>query len=171
MSKYNSEMRQQMLTIETEKKGTGNTYFSAKGGENDFSICKDRVLKVVDIQPVAGEHPHNVVMFDDGHQMSTSRFFTAKGIKWPVGGNRGKLTYLVSALETGKELKVTPESCSSDYIRNAKNQYYVRPENGEASWVDATGDDAPENAVKADTYVFKPVSFPTVELVDMEAED
>ena len=61
------------------------------------------------------------MQFDSGLEMSTSRFFTAKGLRWPVGGNLGKLRYLASALEQGTAIEVVPEKVTVEKDREIKN--------------------------------------------------
>lgn len=168
MSKYNNEIRTAMLANERSKKGTGANFFSSKEDNANYFNNSVGTLKVVGLEPIKGNgdiKDFNVVMFDDGHQMSTSRFFSAKGIKFPVGGNVGKLTYLVSALEMGKELAVTPKSVTSSYIQNGSGQYYV---NG--AWVSGEGKNIPAGAAKTSEYTFENVVFPKIDLIDMEAE-
>ena len=165
MSKYNDEVRKALIENEARKKGTGNVYFSSKeDNENYFGTLAGQKLNIVGVTPVENaDDPsfnHNVVLFDDGHQLSTSRFFAAAGIKWPVGGNTGKINYLMQALEQGKTLSVIPESVKVSYIQKADGTYRV----GE-NWVpaDAKGK-VPQGAATSAKYTFKPVTFPKVEI-------
>lgn len=137
MEKYISDkVLSTIIKNEQEKRGTGSVFFSSKetaedGSENAefFNSFAGQKLRVVGMEPAtftseevkdakgkvtqeARTQNYNVVIFDDGHQMSTSRFFTAKGIHWPVGGNVAKATYIAKAVNSGTALEVIPESVS-----------------------------------------------------------
>lgn len=137
MEKYISDKTlNTILKNEQEKRGTGSVFFSSKektdNGEDNvefFNSYAGSKLRVVGMEPAtftseevkdakgkvtqeARTQNYNVVIFDDGHQMSTSRFFTAKGIHWPVGGNVAKATYIARAINSGTPLEVVPESVS-----------------------------------------------------------
>lgn len=137
MEKYISDkVLNTILKNEQEKRGTGSVFFSSKektdsGEDNEefFNSYAGQKLRVVGMEPAtftseevkdakgkvteeARVQNYNVVIFDDGHQLSTSRFFTAKGLHWPVGGNVAKATYLAKAINSGVAIEVIPESVS-----------------------------------------------------------
>ena len=105
---------------ETAKRSNG-VFFSSKDDSAEyFNNAANTPLTVVGLAPVAAQkedkekgieamNAYNVVLFDDGHQLSTSRFFNARGLKWPVGGNAAKWDYLTAALINGTKITVTPK--------------------------------------------------------------
>ena len=97
---------------EAAKRSNG-TFFSSKSDNDEhFDRCAGSELRIVGVanQPANGDIPSfNVVLFDDGHQLSTSRFFNAKGLKWPVGGNTAKWDYLNACLANDTKVVVTPK--------------------------------------------------------------
>lgn len=183
MKKYfEQEVKDALRATTAASKGTGSNYFSSKS-ENDNFFGKEgvkgtpiRITDYVNIPKVEGSNinAHNVVIFDDGHQMSESRFFSAKGIKWPVGGKQGKCDYLIRALENDVKLTVVPESVSVDYIRYADGGYCVRvgevTQNKKGEMKEITNDKGkketvmtpPANAIQTATYTFAPVTFPEI---------
>ena len=97
---------------EAAKRSNG-TFFSSKSDNDEFfDKAKDVELRIVGVANVPasdGIPTFNVVLFDDGHQLSTSRFFNAKGLKWPVGGNTAKWDYLNACLANDTKIVVTPD--------------------------------------------------------------
>jgi hypothetical protein len=183
MKKYfEQEVKDALRATTAASKGTGSNYFSSKS-ENDNFFGKEGVkgtpIRVTDYVNIpksedSNINAHNVVIFDDGHQMSESRFFSAKGIKWPVGGKQGKCDYLIRALENDVRLTVVPESVSVDYIRYADGGYCVRvgevTQNKKGEMKEITNDKGkketvmtpPANAIQTATYTFAPVTFPEI---------
>jgi len=113
MSKYYD--RKTFLTgrgVESKKRSNGVFFSSKADSEECFDKSAGKELRVVGVAnvPANGDVPSfNVVLFDDGHQMSTSRFFSAKGLKWPVGGNTGKWDYLNACLANDTKIIVIPQ--------------------------------------------------------------
>lgn len=97
---------------EAAKRSNG-TFFSSKSDNDEhFDKSAGQSLRIVGVanQPANGDIPSfNVVLFDDGHQLSTARFFNAKGLKWPVGGNTAKWDYLNACLANDTKVSVTPQ--------------------------------------------------------------
>ena len=183
-SKYfNKETISLMQRTESNRRSSESFFSSKSDNDNFFGSSTGNSLKVVGVEHIkgsAGVGAFNVVKFDDGHQMSTSKFFAAKGLKWPVGGNVAKLNYLCSALETGVEVSVTPEKVESKPMQR-KDGTYVGPKGSDGKTVvlqpielkddkgKPTGQfKAPEGALEAVTYYFVPMEMPEVELVSWE---
>lgn len=123
-SYFNRSAWQVGRKAETSKKNSGNTFFSSKDGVDKFDNFSGQTLKIVGLQTVKGTDDvpdYNVVMFDDGHQLSTSRFFTAKGLKWPVGGNAAKYDYITACLVNGTVVEVTPDKVVIGEEQTIKN--------------------------------------------------
>ena len=103
--------------VESSKRGSGAQYFSSKEGDEFFDKYAGNEITIVGVHSNPSSKmkdgseikAHNVVLFSDGHQMSTTAFYAAKGLRWPVGGNVGKWDYLNAALATGMEISVTPQ--------------------------------------------------------------
>ena len=97
---------------ESAKRSNG-TFFSSKSDNDEhFDKSAGQNLRIVGVAniPATNEVPSfNVVLFDDGHQLSTSRFFNAKGLRWPVGGNTQKWDYINACLANDTKLTVTPQ--------------------------------------------------------------
>ena len=108
------------------KKNSNGTYFSSKSDNDEyFNNSASQNLRIVGVahQEPNGDVPaFNVVLFDDGHQMSTSRFFNAKGLKWPVGGNVAKWDYLNAALANDTKIVVTPQKVVVGEERTITNE-------------------------------------------------
>lgn len=170
MIKYTSEQREAFLECEKNRKGTGASFFSSKEGNDNYFGSQEVVgqrLKVTGIQNVVPEEgstikPFNVVIFDDGHQLSTSRLFSAKGIKWPVGGNVAKMNYLLDTLEEGKkDLICIPKSVESKPLEK-DGKFYA---NGK--WQEGTKEGSgknikvtpPAGTVMLTTYTFENVQW------------
>lgn len=98
---------------ESNKRSNGTFFSSKEDSEEHFNKSAGNELTVVGLAPVSGDKdngidPYNVVLFDDGHQLSTSRFFNARGLKWPVGGNTAKWDYLTACIINGTKITCTP---------------------------------------------------------------
>ena len=105
---------------EAAKRSNG-VFFSSKDDNAEyFNNSAGTELTIVGLAPIPAQKAdekagtpaidaYNVVLFDDGHQLSTSRFFNAKGLKWPVGGNTAKWDYITACLINGVKLSVTPK--------------------------------------------------------------
>ena len=113
MSKYFDKKTLQAGRKAESAKRSNGTFFSSKSDNDEhFDKSAGQNLRIVGVAniPAAGEVPSfNVVLFDDGHQLSTSRFFNAKGLKWPVGGNTQKWDYLNACLANETKIVVTPQ--------------------------------------------------------------
>ena len=102
--------------VESSKRGSGAQYFSSKEGDEHFDKYAGTEITIVGVHSNAASKAqdgseikaHNVVLFSDGHQMSTTAFYAAKGLRWPVGGNVGKWDYLNAALASDVKISVTP---------------------------------------------------------------
>ena len=97
---------------EAAKRSNGSFFSSKEENDECFNKYAGKELQIVGTAnvPARDDIPSfNVVLFDDAHQLSTSRFFNAKGIKWPVGGNVAKWDYLNACIANGTKLVVTPE--------------------------------------------------------------
>ena len=96
---------------ESQKRSNGVFFSSKSDNDEHFDKSAGKELRVVGVAHIpAGDVPaFNVVIFDDGHQLSTSRFFNAKGLKWPVGGNAAKWDYVNACLFNNTKLTVTPQ--------------------------------------------------------------
>lgn len=117
---------------EANKRSNG-VFFSSKDDSAEyFNTSAGTKLTVVGLAPIAAQaedkdkglekiDAYNVVLFDDGHQMSTSRFFTAKGLKWPVGGNAAKWDYLTACLANGTTISVVPKEVIVGAERNTRD--------------------------------------------------
>jgi len=110
---------------EAAKRSNG-TFFSSKSDNDEhFDKSAGQELRIVGVanQPASGDIPSfNVVLFDDGHQLSTARFFNAKGIKWPVGGNTNKWAYLNAAIANDTKIVVTPQKVVVGEERTITNE-------------------------------------------------
>jgi len=97
---------------EAAKRSNGSFFSSKEENDECFNKYAGKELQIVGTAniPARDDIPSfNVVLFDDAHQLSTSRFFNAKGIKWPVGGNIAKWDYINACIANGTKLVVTPE--------------------------------------------------------------
>lgn len=131
---------------ESSKKGTGEHFFSSKNDNENFFNASVGEISIVGLQTLRGDgkeiKPFNVVIFSDGHQLSTSRFFAAKGVKWPVGGSIAKWDYLAAKAAAGSlnSLRVTPVEVKIGEERSTTDGRKFTPV----------------------TYVFEEVEFPTL---------
>lgn len=154
-----------MAKVENERRSS-ESFFSSKEGDNFFGNAKGSALRVVGLEHVKANGDiaaFNVVKFDDGHQMSTSKFFSAKGLKWPVGGNVAKLSYIASALETGVGIEVTPQDVKVTPMQR-RDGSFVGPRD-EKTGKTTTAKDA-KSALQAVTYYFEEQELPAVDMVD-----
>lgn len=164
--------------VEADKRGSGNQFFSTKK-ENENYFKQDGFigseLTVVGLHTLPGRaadpaknvraiKPFNVVLFNDGHQMSTTAFFAARGIKWPVGGNANKYDYLTACLINGNNIKVTP----SDLIEAPLKTSEGKP----AKWVDGvlTECKAAEQEYRY-TYVFEDTELRPTDMSVLDEEE
>ena len=169
MGKYFDKKAYSAMVKSESARRSSESFFSSKEGDNYFGSVTGS-LKIVGIEPVGANgniKAFNVVKFDDGHQMSTSRFFSAKGLRWPVGGNVAKLNYLCSALETGVEIEVQPKDVKSTPMMRRDGTYVgnggsvLQPvEKKEGNKV--VGTEAPAGALMAVTYYFEEQDLPAV---------
>ena len=168
MGKYiDSKSFAAMVKAESERRSS-ESFFSSKEGDNFFGNAKGQPLRVVGLEHVKANgdiRAFNVVKFDDGHQMSTTRFFSAKGLKWPVGGNVAKLGYVASALETGTDIEVTPQDVKVTPMQRRDNTY-VGPRDPKTGKTTIAKD--AKSALQAVTYYFEEQELPTVEMVDFK---
>lgn len=106
---------------EAQKSSNGIFFSSKEDNDEYFNNSKGTTLTVVGLAPIPARaenkeknidamNAYNVVLFDDGHQLSTNRFFNARGLKWPVGGNTAKWDYLTACLINGTKISVVPKS-------------------------------------------------------------
>lgn len=165
MGKYiSSKSYAAMAKAESERRSS-ESFFSSKEGDNFFGNAKGIALRIVGLEHVKANGEigaFNVVKFDDGHQMSTSKFFSARGLKWPVGGNVAKLGYVASALETGVGIEVTPQDVKVVPMKR-RDGTFVGPR--DAKGQNTTAKDE-KSALQAVTYYFEEQELPAVEMVD-----
>jgi len=164
---YNSS---QINTLKGNEKNVSGNYFSTKeDNENYFSNVEQ--VRIVGVEPVAasnGINAHNRVLFDDGHMMSTSRLFSAKGLRWPVGGNQNKVEYLANALNQGIEMTLHPESVDTRHIQNREGKYYFgKKADGKDDWRELPKDETKHEeflakAISTATYTFGEYTFPNL---------
>lgn len=172
MGKYLSNELYAKMSRTEQSRRSNEAFFSSKDdNENYFGKVKGEKLRVVGLEHIAangGIAAFNVIKFNDGHQMSTGRFFSARGLRWPVGGNVGKLNYIASALETGKRIEVTPKEVTSTPMK-FRDGTYVGPEK------DSDGKNKPvneaEKALQAITYYFEEQELPNIDLIDWGKEE
>jgi len=115
MSKYFD--KKTLLTgrkVESQKRSNGSFFSSKSDNDEFFDKSAGNELRVVGVANIPADSERdvpsfNVVLFDDGHQLSTNRFFNAKGLKWPVGGNTAKWDYLNACLANDTKVTVTPQ--------------------------------------------------------------
>lgn len=166
MGKYiNSKVYTVMVKTESERRSS-ESFFSSKEGDNFFGNVKGQTLRIVGLEHVKANGSigaFNVVKFDDGHQMSTSKFFSARGLKWPVGGNVGKLGYIASALERGIGIEVVPQEVTSTPMKR-RDGSYVGPRDEKTGQTTVAKDE--KSALQAVTYHFEEQDLPVIELVD-----
>lgn len=165
-----------MSKVESSRRSSESFFSSKSDNDNYFDNVKGNTLRIVGLEhvPANGDiKAFNVVKFDDGHQMSTNKFFSAKGLKWPVGGNVAKLNYLASALETDTAIEVIPSKVTSVPMQRRDGTYVgdggavLQPvEKKEGNKV--VGTEAPANAINAVTYHFEEQDLPKVELINWE---
>ena len=165
MRHFDDEVRSAIVGTEQKASGTGANWFSMKEDNEEFIGSVHTPLTIVDIANIPSTttsdgtkiNAHNVVIFNDGHQLSTRRFFGAKGISWPVGSNSSKAEYVIGALEGGVKLTITPDKVTSRPMKKS-NGAFVGPNRTE---IPAPADNSiPSNALMAYTLHVKPVVFP-----------
>ena len=179
MSKYFDKKGIALMQKTESDRRSSESFFSSKEGDNFFGNAKGSPLRVVGLEHVkaSGEvGAFNVVKFDDGHQMSTNKFFSAKGLRWPVGGNVAKLNYLCSALESGTEIEVQPKSVTSTPMMRRDGTYVgdggsvLQPvEKKEGGKV--VGTEAPAGALMAVTYSFEEQDLPAIQMINFMEEE
>lgn len=167
MGKYiSSKSFAAMAKTESERRSS-ESFFSSKEGDNFFGNVKGQTLRVVGLEHVKANGEvgaFNVVKFDDGHQMSTSKFFSARGLKWPVGGNVAKLGYIASALETGVGIEVIPQEVTSTPMKRRDGTYVGERGADGKNAILQEKDKA--KALQAVTYHFEEQELPAVEMQD-----
>jgi hypothetical protein len=171
MSKYFSKRDISLMQKTENERRSSESFFSSKEGDNFFGNAKGNALKVVGIEHVKANGSvgaFNVVKFNDGHQMSTSKFFSARGLQWPVGGNVAKLNYLASALENEVAIEVTPQDVKVTPMQR-RDGTFVGPRD-EKTGKNTTAKDA-KSALQAVTYYFEQQELPAVEMVNWEGEE
>ena len=179
MSKYFDKKAYAAMVKSESARRSSESFFSSKEDNENYFGSVTGSLKVVGVEPVPANgniKAFNVVKFDDGHQLSTSRFFSAKGLRWPVGGNVAKLNYLCSALESGTEIEVQPKQVTSTPMRRRDGTYVgdggtvLQPvEKKEGGKV--VGTEAPAGALMAVTYHFEEQDLPAVEMINFMEEE
>lgn len=166
MGKYiSSKSFAAMAKTESERRSS-ESFFSSKEGNNFFGNVKGQALRVVGLEHVKANGnigAFNVVKFDDGHQMSTSKFFSARGLKWPVGGNVAKLGYIASALETGVGIEVVPQNVTVTPMTR-RDGTFVGPRDEKTGKTTIAKDE--KSALQAATYYFEEQELPDVEMID-----
>lgn len=165
MGKYISSKSFGLMAKAESERRSSESFFSSKGGDNFFGNAKGQALRVVGLEHVKANGEigaFNVVKFDDGHQMSTSKFFSARGLKWPVGGNVAKLGYVASALETGVGIEVTPQDVKVTPMKR-RDGTFVGPRDAKGQTTVAKDE---KSALQAVTYYFEEQELPAVEMVD-----
>jgi hypothetical protein len=166
MGKYISNKSFAAMAKAESERRSSESFFSSKEGDNFFGNAKGNPLRIVGLEHVKANGEigaFNVVKFDDGHQMSTSKFFAARGLKWPVGGNVAKLGYIASALETGTDIEVTPQEVKTAPMKR-RDGTFVGPRD-EKTGKNTTAKDE-KTALQAVTYYFEEQELPAVEMVD-----
>lgn len=171
MGKYfNSKAIATMMKAENERRSSEAFFSSKEDNDNYFGHVKGQTLSIVGLEnvPANGDiRSFNVIKFDDGHQMSTSKFFAARGLKWPVGGNALKLSYLASALESGTKISVVPADLKVTPMKRTDGTFVgARGEDGKTTTAKNEKD-----ALKAVTYYFEEQNLPKVTLVDFNKEE
>ena len=167
MSKYFDKKGIALMQKTESDRRSSESFFSSKEGDNFFGNVKGQALKVVGLEHIKANGEigaFNVVKFDDGHQMSTSKFFSARGLKWPVGGNVAKLGYIASALETGVGIEVTPQDVTSTPMKRRDGTYVGERGADGKNAILQEKDKA--KALTAVTYYFEEQVLPNVELID-----
>lgn len=170
MSKYFSKQDYAAMARTESARRSSESFFSSKEGDNYFKDAAGSPLKVVGLEHVKANGEigaFNVIKFNDGHQMSTSKFFAAKGLRWPVGGNVAKLGYIASALETGVEIEVTPQDVIVTPMKR-RDGTFVGPR--DASGKTTTAKDE-KSALQAVSYVFEEQELKPVGLVNFMEEE
>ena len=179
MSKYFDKKAYAAMVKSESTRRSSESFFSSKEGDNYFGNVTGS-LKVVGVEPVPANgniKAFNVVKFDDGHQMSTSRFFSAKGLRWPVGGNVAKLNYLCSALESGTEIEVQPKQVTSTPMMRRDGTYVgdggatLQPVDKKDEKGKVIGKEAPAGALMAVTYHFEEQDLPAVQMINFMEEE
>lgn len=154
-----------MAKAESERRPS-ETFFSSKEGDNFFGNSKGQTLRIVGLEHVKANgdvKAFNVIKFDDGHQMSTAKFFAAKGLKWPVGGNVNKLAYIASALENEVIIEVVPQEVTLAPMKR-RDGTYVGPRDEKTQKTTVAKDE--KSALQAVTYHFEEQEFKPIEMVD-----
>ena len=172
MSKYfNKQAYAAGRKVESSKRGSGAQYFSSKDGDEFFDKYAGTEITIVGVHSNAASKAkdgseikaHNVVLFSDGHQMSTTAFYAAKGLRWPVGGNVGKWDYLNAALASGVELSVTP-------LKVTRTMYMVgdKPAHFKGGALEACNE---KDADYRATYFFEEQDFKPVDMSVLEEKE
>lgn len=160
------------LMVKTEAdRRSSESFFSSKEGDNFFGNAKGQPLRIVGLEHVKANGEvgaFNVIKFNDGHQMSTSKFFSAKGLRWPVGGNVAKLNYVASALENDTPIEVVPQDVKSTPMMRRDGTYVGQRGTDGKTTVLAEKDKA--KALQAVTYYFEEQELPTISMVNWEEE-
>ena len=172
MGKYfNNKVMSAMMKSEKESRSSEAFFSSKEENTNYFGSATGQTLTVVGLENVTPKdatiRAFNVVKFDDGHQMSTNKFFSARGLRWPVGGNLLKLQYLASALENGVKIEVTPQEVKSVPMKYNDGKF-VGPRNDKGETTKITDE---SKALRAVTYYFEEQNLPKVDLVDFNKEE
>lgn len=118
--------------VESKKRNNGVFFSSKEDNAEYFNNSEGTTLTVVGLATVPPQKEdkdrgiqamdaYNVVLFDDGHQLSTNRFFNAKGLKWPVGGNSAKWDYLTACQINGTKISVIPKEVKVGDARQTRD--------------------------------------------------
>lgn len=168
MGKYISSKSFAVMAKAESERRSSESFFSSKEGDNFFGNAKGSALRIVGLEHIKANGPvgaFNVVKFDDGHQMSTSKFFAAKGLKWTVGGNLNKLAYIASALETDTVIEVTPQDVKVAPMQR-RDGTFVGPRDEKTGQTTIAKD--AKSALQAVTYYFEEQELPAVEMVNFK---
>lgn len=162
-----------MVRTESSRRSSESFFSSKEDNDNYFGKVAGQTLRIVGVEPVAAQPKsnigaYNVVKFDDGHQLSTNKFFSAKGLRWPVGGNVAKLNYICSALENNTTIEVTPIEVVSTPMKRRDGTFVG--DGGAVLKAEKEGK-IPVGAVMAVTYRFEDYDLPKVEMIDFTAEE
>lgn len=171
MSKYFDKKGIALMQKAESDRRSSESFFSSKEGDNFFGDAKGNSLRVVGLEHVKANGEvgaFNVIKFNDGHQMSTSKFFAAKGLRWPVGGNVAKLNYIASALENEIAVEVTPQDVKVTPMRR-RDGTYVGPRDEKTGKTTTAKDE--KTALQAVTYYFEEQELPAVKMVNWEEEE
>ena len=171
MSKYFDKKSITLMQKTESDRRSSESFFSSKEGDNFFGNAKGSSLRVVGLEHVKANGEvgaFNVIKFNDGHQMSTSKFFSAKGLRWPVGGNVAKLNYVASALENDTVIEVVPQDVKSTPMMRRDGTYVGERGADGKNAILQEKDKA--KALQAVTYYFEEQELPNVSMVNWEEE-